>query len=366
MLACMTAHRLAIVLLLLAPACREFTAPEAARTPGAACVQDTDCGAEAVCNNGECDTTHCHVDAQCQSQLCVGSHDGGALGNCGVRECFSNADCGPGFRCTAVALSVTCEPGCQTDADCPAPTICSTYFVNTGSCTGQCRTDADCGQGAYCYKSSGTSLCTQYQLTNCHGDADCPGCFQCSSTTPSVAGVCYGLNTGFDGGVPIVGDRSALSLADNFAPTVTYMEAAFPGAQLDVVDGFGIQADGTIDVSSSTGSATWLLGFALTDGGSVNVAFNGSARKCASIEVEAEAPSDPPISDAVWPNLLMPAEAIAQFTAQPNCTGWAGTSSDSYVAFGSGDGGVRLDLSVKSGDSFFGDGVTGQGSFSCP
>ncbi|MBS2030573.1 MAG: hypothetical protein JST54_21905 [Deltaproteobacteria bacterium] len=358
---------LLVLTLAAVPGCRQWTAPDAPHAPGSSCSVDTDCGASAVCNQGQCDTTHCRLDAQCSSQICIGANDAGALGSCGSRTCYTNADCGTNYICTRVGTAITCEPGCDTDADCPMPEVCNHHFSSSGSCMGSCRTDADCGATGHCYLSQdGETSCTATQITNCHSDADCPACELCTGQN-GAPGVCYSLNQGFDGGgPPVLGSPAALAMTDNLSSTVSFIEGAFPGAQLVRIGGFNMQADGTVNVSNATDyESQWQYEFVLPDGGGAEVFFNSRAHRCGEISV-GEPNDTTPILDAVIPELITPAALIAQFTAQPNCQGWAGTTSDFFSVLGSGDGGGEVLLDNRAGDDFLGDAVTGQGTSNCP
>ena len=165
------------------------------------CLNDNDCGAGRMCENGVCRLTDpgCAVDGDCPNgQVCrAGICESGGASECtttadcpdgqacysGVcepieAECVVSADCGVGEDC--VDGQCVLAPECAEDAECLAGEQCV-----DGECVPpppECRAPGDCAAGETC--DNGRCV----PEVECRDDADCPVGRFCR------AGECFALD----------------------------------------------------------------------------------------------------------------------------------------------------------------------------
>jgi hypothetical protein len=164
----------------------EATICLAATDPKAVCDDDGNCASGEYCD--DCTRTcrksrktcePCEADEQCAKALvdskpwsaCLSYQGGGSF--CGL-GCLSDAGCGQGFQCLAVAgLSVkqcipktgSCAAGsgsCKVDGDCPFQFVCNPDY---GACIKGCTSDTMCATGTVCSLS--------HCVPPCAADGDC-------------------------------------------------------------------------------------------------------------------------------------------------------------------------------------------------
>lgn len=136
------------------------------------CSEDIPCQAFATCVDGECLLRKCSTNADC-----------GMEAHCDAGECAEgcklDADCYPGDECN----EGTCRkaPCRETSVDCGFGQFCD---VSTGECYDasgvychSCSDDADCGgNGNYCINFGANG---RYCGAECSYDSDCPSGFSC-------------------------------------------------------------------------------------------------------------------------------------------------------------------------------------------
>jgi hypothetical protein len=138
---------------------------DAAGWPGgycsATCSSDTDCGVDGICQDGACvlscaSNADCRAGYTCQNffasgpQVCAPA-TGGKPG----ATCAADSDCVAGIGGAQCALDLPggyCVSGCQTDAGCPAGSVCE-----QGVCLDSCTVNADCRAGYECYNAFGST-----------------------------------------------------------------------------------------------------------------------------------------------------------------------------------------------------------------
>ena len=126
------------------PAAATDPAQECGTVPEA-CVSDADCKQEpyGICANAHKLEGYCGCFPGCRSDADCGAGSicecGSPLGRCTPAKCATNADCGEGFGCTASAGSIDLAGGkCDLFTD-------TTYACQSGA--DRCRVDKDCPDG---------------------------------------------------------------------------------------------------------------------------------------------------------------------------------------------------------------------------
>lgn len=130
----------------------------------APCVSTNQCPSGHMCIANQCnvpcaDSKSCAIGERCANNQCA-------------KVCYTNNNCLPGEICND---SGTCQPGCQSDTDCPTSKICA---------SGKCK----CGRGFIGTPFGCTDIdeCTEKP---CHGSARCdniPGSFRCTCPDQTV------------------------------------------------------------------------------------------------------------------------------------------------------------------------------------
>ncbi|MCB9567339.1 MAG: choice-of-anchor L domain-containing protein [Myxococcales bacterium] len=126
------------------------------------------------------------------------SDSDGTSGTTGGVMC-TDADCPNGQFCNA--MSGMCEPGCNEDADCMAPTVCD---LESNTCKG-CVVDGNCALGTICVESECVPGCNDQQpcqggLKCCGGECydvlvdlgNCGDCDQVCDAYPNAEALCEG------------------------------------------------------------------------------------------------------------------------------------------------------------------------------
>jgi hypothetical protein len=157
------------------------------------CALSSDCPASVpVCQFGSCELSCASGGADCSDHGLVCESDSGVCSNCTVdSQCAGND---AGYHCGAYGYC-----GCQTAADCPAPSLCDQRY-----CVLSCTVDGgpDCSQESWVC-DAGTGLCGL-----CSNDLECTGnangphcsygfcrCLTGSDCDPTGACTAYGLCT---------------------------------------------------------------------------------------------------------------------------------------------------------------------------
>jgi MYXO-CTERM domain-containing protein len=165
------------------------------------CSSDSDCGANQVCTNSQCEEAPCGSDADCPAgQECDGSgdcviptcssdadcdsdyecHNGQCLSSCIVcRDCSSQADCGANGFCADLGGGNKCITNCGDQGSCPGDSQC--FQLPSPASSGQCSSTNDCDSGEQCYQTQQGNYC----LTGCSSSGDCGGDQECRNE------VCY-------------------------------------------------------------------------------------------------------------------------------------------------------------------------------
>lgn len=160
----------------------DFYGCEELPEPPDGCLSDADCAPNQECIQYYADPVSCLCapclsdDPECGCDCPAPPPSGGECVDRGEQECFSDADCGPGFACEyeewGRGADCACEP-CAEDqlcdpCDCGAPAPVG-YCVETGE-PASCDTDADCSNGERCEYIDAACDCAP---PPCDGDDDC-------------------------------------------------------------------------------------------------------------------------------------------------------------------------------------------------
>ncbi len=182
--------------------------------PKPECIEDSDCGANQICESGKCVATNpgCTSDADCNpgqtcnvlTGMCEGNNNtdqcnppcsAGQIcqnGTCvdQTNPCTSDADCS-GKKCNV--SSGECVD-CLTSDDCPSGYVCNLVTYVCEEQGGGCQTNSDCG-GATPFCDTATNTCVQ-----CRNDSDCAGDQTCTNHVCQSSGCtdpCCGCADGF-------------------------------------------------------------------------------------------------------------------------------------------------------------------------
>lgn len=201
---------------------------------GAACGDDAGADAAAVCRSGFCLDSGVCADTCCSTRLykteCSGTgcrfgvfpgtgFDNHQVANCamligtglGASGCTSNAECRSNLCLGSNGINMmgSCRDACRLPADCPSarsqPTTCGYVQANppdadlVAACMGggrvgdagdgmPCRASIDCAQG-YCAQSGTQGVC----IAVCFVDSDCPQPERCRPQTVQLTGATYSV-----------------------------------------------------------------------------------------------------------------------------------------------------------------------------
>ena len=149
----------------------------------AECSRDQDCGdASLRCTNKVCEpVSACTMDAQCADNRVCTRAPGAVEGTC-QPFCQSNAECPFGQLCDRQGARVTCVAGCTSNSGCALDQRCN---PTTKKCEGPtvgttkvCQATNACGVCQLCdgVKSECVSAKSQFpHCQACGGQSDCPG-----------------------------------------------------------------------------------------------------------------------------------------------------------------------------------------------
>jgi hypothetical protein len=165
------------------------------------CTQNSDCGV-GTCNNGECAPNYCDgalglcLKAQacmngatdlCASQI-AGTTCDAATGRC-VRTCHDDTNCGANAVCDTTAATHICVGRCNeyNEGDvCGTGKVCD---LSTGRCAAKCSGDS-CGADAICQTSG---RCVR-KCTAAVDPTTCPAGTACDAATGACKARCTALN----------------------------------------------------------------------------------------------------------------------------------------------------------------------------
>jgi hypothetical protein len=164
---------------------------DASNWPGGSCSSDcqadSDCGVSGICQDNAC-VLGCAADADCRAGYTCQDFFGAGVSVCAPAAgstpgaaCAQDTDCvaGIGGRiCQADLPGGYCVAGCQTDAGCPAGSVCE-----QGACLDSCATNTDCRADYECYNAFGSTRPVCGPVANgagvvgsaCTAIADCAG-----------------------------------------------------------------------------------------------------------------------------------------------------------------------------------------------
>jgi hypothetical protein len=168
------------------------------------CAADEDCGACAVCVDGECKATGavmCESNGDCgDDEFCHTDLDDPCMNACEELPedgCTKDSDCPEEYNCEMLpdgsglggCVEVGPDPECETDDECGACSVCV-----GGECKGTgaivCEADADCADGESCIVDAEDACMNQCKpedpVLGCTTDDDCGACAAC------VDGECKG------------------------------------------------------------------------------------------------------------------------------------------------------------------------------
>ncbi len=299
---------LATSLLLVAGCQRELElpaepVPPQVVKPGVECLTDEDCVLGLCGVDQKCDPSRCAEDSDCASGGCR------MTGLCAFRECSVDADCGVGRLCVDGGdKDRVCGPGCRDDDGCPTGQSCVMGGGTYGSCTMATCTDAPVLQG----------------------------------------------------------DPAALRMTDNLAAAVAYAQGREPDAALIRAGGYGVRADGTVDITDGADqTARWTYAFQIGDGSRTPQRFSSVTYYVVASSVCGEYDPDgtgvgtgTPVPQDTWTQWRDATELVPSFSAGPGCVALTGATSD-YVVYDHLDGAPRFLVGNWQGDFGVADPVTG-------
>lgn len=182
-------------------------------TPEQGCVRvPAPCEATHQCPSGHmCIANHCNLPCKTTALCAVGER---CYNNMCAKVCYTSNNCLPGEVCNNDG---TCQPGCDTDADCPATELCingkckcATGFIGTPfGCTDidEC-TEGPCHPSAHCENIPGSYKChcpegtvgDPYSNVGCSVPKECYKNEDCADNLACFDGKCADPCTGSECG----------------------------------------------------------------------------------------------------------------------------------------------------------------------